>query len=361
MHDDRYRAAQAIVDLTRLALAAPDLPTAIEPTLKKLVGDTAAEGAAFFQADTHDVRFHVRSAWGAMPTGEVMAAVAAHGLPADAPLLGALRASEAPLFFDDVTAHRVSAGMAALGVASLAAAPVRDAEGRLVGAFLMHTFGAHAWTAPEAELFGMVSGTAAALVGRLAAEEEALDAREAALRALGLALEARDAETSGHTDHVTRLAQRMARRLDLDPAARKALRWGAYLHDVGKIAVPDAVLLKPGPLDADEWAVMRSHVESGCRFAHSLAFLPEGALDVIAQHHERWDGSGYPGRLREEEISLGARVFALCDVYDALVSERPYKRAWTHEAALREIGAQAGRQFDPALARVFLDVVSAEA
>ncbi|MBB5365329.1 putative nucleotidyltransferase with HDIG domain [Deinococcus humi] len=194
-------------------------------------------------------------------------------------------------------------------------------------------------------------------VERLAADQRTSELREAELRVLGLALEARDRETKGHTDRVAALATQMAQTMCWSPSQTRALRWGAYLHDIGKIAIPDAVLLKPGPLDADEWAVMRGHVEEGMKFASVLGFLPETALDVVRDHHERWNGQGYPAGKAGREISLAGRVFTLCDVYDALTSARPYKAAWSPEAALREIAAQAGKHFDPVLAGVLVELL----
>ena len=351
--DARTKAAESVLQLTRLALAAPNLPAAVNPTLEQLVRSTAAVGAAYFQTSGEVANFRVRSAWGDLPQTAGMRAIAAHGLPAETPLMWALRAAPTPLFFDDTAAQPETEGFGALGVASLAAAPVRRADGSLIGAFLMHTFVPHTWRAGEAELFGAVSGTVAALAGRLAAEEQAGEAREAALRALGLALEARDGETRGHTDRVTDLAMRLADALKLNDAERRALRWGAYLHDVGKIAISDAILLKPGKLDAGEWDLMRSHVLAGTEFAGALGFLPQAALAVIEQHHERWDGAGYPLGLAGTQIHLLARLFALCDVFDALTNRRPYKPAWTPQAALDEIRAQAGKHFDPDLVEVF--------
>ena len=143
----------------------------------------------------------------------------------------------------------------------------------------------------------------------------------------------------------------------LDASALQALRWGGYLHDIGKLAVPDQVLLKPGKLDAQEWAVMQGHVREGERFTEALEFLPPETCEVISGHHERWDGTGYPRGLQGEQIPYAARLFALCDVYDALTSDRPYKLAWTHGEALSEIGAQAGRHFDPELSAVFLQLL----
>ncbi|MBI5811519.1 MAG: GAF domain-containing protein [Meiothermus silvanus] len=178
--------------------------------------------------------------------------------------------------------------------------------------------------------------------------------REEALKGLGVALEYRDLETAGHTERVTRLALRLAEAVRLAGPALTHLRWGAYLHDLGKLAIPDSILKKPGKLEPEEWERMKAHTILGEEMARRLGFLPQATLEVIRHHHERWDGGGYPDGLAGEAIPLLARVFALADVYDALTSERPYKRAWSHEEALVEIRHQAGRHFDPELARIFL-------
>lgn len=180
---------------------------------------------------------------------------------------------------------------------------------------------------------------------------------EHGLLALGVALEARDLETHGHTERVVSLAVRLGRALGLPCRDTEALRQGAYLHDLGKLAIPDQILRKPGKLDPDEWAVMQTHAERGAGIAARLPNLEPGVLDVIRHHHERWDGAGYPGGLAGEAIPLLARVFAVCDVYDALTRERPYKAAWTPERAQAELQAQAGRQFDPRVVAAFLGVL----
>lgn len=190
---------------------------------------------------------------------------------------------------------------------------------------------------------------------RAALLAELRTSREEALKALGLALEYRDLESAGHTERVTALALRLGERVGLSQEALLALRLGAYLHDIGKLAIPDAILLKPGPLTPEEWERMKAHTTLGEAMARRLGFLPEATLEVIRHHYERFDGSGYPDGLQGEAIPFLARVFALADVYDALRSERPYKRAWSHEEALAEIARGAGRQFDPALAQAFLE------
>ena len=344
--------ADLVVHLTGLAVTAQDVPSAVTPMLETFVRETAAEGSAYFQLG--DGSFLARAATGVLPTGPAMDAILAHGLPERMALMEALRTSGGPMFFDDTAASSVTDGFPDLGVASLVAAPVRDRQGTLLGAFLMHTFEPHGWTEDEASLVGVVSGTLAALTARLVAEESALAAREGAIRAIGLALDTRDGETKGHTDRVTTLALALADILELGEDERAALRYGAYLHDVGKIGIPDAILLKPGRLDDAEWSVMRRHTIVGQDFARELAFLSPEAMTVIRHHHERWDGAGYPDGLAGDRIPLAARIFAVCDVYDALRSERPYKAAWTHDEAIAEIALQSGTQFDPRIVATFV-------
>lgn len=300
--------------------------------------------------------FKARSASGVIPQGPAMEAILAHGLPADTPLMRALEGSSAPLFFDDTMGAGETVGFPELGVTSLAAAPVRDRSGALLGAFLMHTFVQHDWEARECDLFGVVAATLAALAARLVAEEQAIATKEDAIKALGVAVESRDSEVKGHTDRVTELAEQVGLALNLDAGERDALRWGAYLHDLGKVATPDAILHKPGRLDSDEWRVMRQHVESGYAIVQQLAFLPQAARNNVLHHHERWDGRGYPHGLKGEAIPLTARIFSVCDVYDALTSSRPYKLAWSHEDAMSEIVLQTGAQFDPRVVAAFLSL-----
>ncbi|CAN5879419.1 hypothetical protein BH24DEI2_BH24DEI2_02350 [soil metagenome] len=140
----------------------------------------------------------------------------------------------------------------------------------------------------------------------------------------------------------------------MDAAASAHLRWGAYLHDIGKMAIPDHILLKPGGLTPQEYALVRTHVTRGEEMLRQVSFLPTPVRQVVRHHHEHWNGHGYPDRLRGENIPLLARIFAVTDVYDALVSKRPYKKSWTPEAARGELLKQRGEQFDPAVVDAFL-------
>ncbi|TSA82049.1 PAS domain S-box protein [Deinococcus detaillensis] len=180
--------------------------------------------------------------------------------------------------------------------------------------------------------------------------------REETLRALGLALEYRDYETKGHTDRVVLFTEHLGRALNFLPADQDALRWGAFLHDTGKVAIPDNILLKPGKLTPEEWTVIRRHPSIGYEMLHHIPSLPPATLEVVLYHQERWNGSGYPDGLQGHQIPLSARVFAVVDVYDALTSVRPYKRAWSHQEAAEQLRLEAGVLLDAAVVQTFLEL-----
>jgi putative nucleotidyltransferase with HDIG domain len=167
------------------------------------------------------------------------------------------------------------------------------------------------------------------------------------------ALEIRDKETEGHSQRVTRLTLQLARACGLSGEELEYIYRGALLHDIGKMAIPDAILTKKGSLNDEEWAVMRTHPRIAYDMLSEISFL-QPALVVPANHHERWNGEGYPSGLRGEEIPLTARIFAVVDVWDALLSDRPYRKAWTKEQAIQYLKDQSGRQFDPAVVAHFL-------
>ena len=172
------------------------------------------------------------------------------------------------------------------------------------------------------------------------------------LAALSAAIEARDPYSRGHSSRVTVFAQAMAKRIGLDTERISVLRLGALLHDIGKLAVPSSVLLKPGPLTESEFGLMRRHPSAGARMLRSLG-APETILPVVLHHHERWDGSGYPTGRREKEIPLEARVLCVADSFDAMTSNRPYRAPWSPEDALEELERCAGSQFDRELVDAF--------
>ena len=181
-------------------------------------------------------------------------------------------------------------------------------------------------------------------------------AYDATLQGWANALELRDKETEGHSQRVTQMTLALAQTLHFPDDQLVHLRRGALLHDIGKMAIPDSILLKPASLSEDEWTLMRQHPTFAYQLLSPIAFL-HPALDIPYCHHEKWDGSGYPQGLKGEQIPLPARIFAVVDVFDALTSERPYRPAWTRQDAIRYIREQAGIHFDPKVVEAFLKVV----
>ena len=178
---------------------------------------------------------------------------------------------------------------------------------------------------------------------------------EDTLQALGAAIDLRDSETAGHSRRVCGYSLQIARAMGLSDAQVRNITRGAYLHDIGKLAIPDGILLKPGPLAADEWKLMQQHAQIGFALVKGIPFLADAA-EIVLTHHERFDGGGYPRGLRAEEIPLGARIFAVADALDAITSDRPYRRASSFASALETIRHQAGQQFDTEVVKVFLSI-----
>jgi len=186
--------------------------------------------------------------------------------------------------------------------------------------------------------------------------DKALNSLEAAyrstLKALTAALETRDSETHGHSERVVTYSLRLGREYGLSSDEMKALEFGSLLHDIGKIGVPDSILRKPAKLTEEEWVRMREHPLHGQQILRGIEFL-QGASRVVAQHHEKWDGTGYPLGLRKEEIDICARIFSVADAFDAITSDRVYRRGKSYEAASQELDDWSGRQFDPKVVEAF--------
>ncbi|GAB2582343.1 HD-GYP domain-containing protein [Dyella jejuensis] len=200
-------------------------------------------------------------------------------------------------------------------------------------------------------LYWMIGRT----VRRLAdANRRLLESHEQALRVLVQAMDVRHKETSDHSERVVRMAAGLAQLAGLEGDALRDIKFGALLHDIGKLALPDAILIKPGKLDDAETQVMRTHPRIGHDMLQRVEFL-RGASVVPYSHHERWDGSGYPQGLKGDAIPLAARIFSVVDVWDALSFPRVYKPAWPEAEVLHYLRDAAGSQLDPALVQLFLD------
>jgi PAS domain S-box-containing protein len=177
-------------------------------------------------------------------------------------------------------------------------------------------------------------------------------AYDATIEGWSHALDLRDKETEGHTLRVMEMTLKLARLMGLQESEMTHIRRGALLHDIGKLGIPDSILLKPGPLTEAEWAVMRKHPQYAYDMLSPITYL-QPSLDIPYCHHEKWDGTGYPRGLKEEEIPLSARIFAVIDVWDALCSDRPYRAAWSEDRVFKYIADQSGIYFDPQVVKAF--------
>lgn len=183
--------------------------------------------------------------------------------------------------------------------------------------------------------------------------DELLQAYDETIEGWSHALDLRDRETEGHTQRVTEMTVTLARQAGLGEAELLQVRWGGLLHDIGKMGVPDGILLKPGPLTDEEWVIMKKHPTFAYEMLSPIHHL-RAALDIPYCHHEKWDGTGYPRALKGEQIPIAARIFAVVDVWDALTSDRPYRAAWPREKVLEHIRALAGTHFDPGVVKICL-------
>ncbi len=175
---------------------------------------------------------------------------------------------------------------------------------------------------------------------------------------LARAAEYRDNETGMHVIRISKLCERLAQGMDLDEHRCHLIRHASPMHDIGKIGIPDHILLKPGKLNPQEWAIMQTHAEIGALIlSGSESEFLQMAEVIAGNHHERWDGSGYPRGLKSDEIPRVARIVTVCDVYDALTSDRPYKKAWSIEDTVEEMQSQSGKLFDPDILQIFMDLL----
>jgi cyclic di-GMP phosphodiesterase len=188
------------------------------------------------------------------------------------------------------------------------------------------------------------------------ANVQLLSAYEATIEGWSHAMDLRDRETEGHSRRVTELTVKMAKAFGLSDDDIMHIRRGALLHDMGKIGIPDSILHKPDKLTDEEWAIMRKHPQLAYDMLNPVEYL-RPALDIPYSHHEKWDGTGYPRRLKGDEIPMAARLFAVVDVWDALTSDRPYRSAWSEEEALTYIREQFGRHFDPQVVDLFFKII----
>jgi putative nucleotidyltransferase with HDIG domain len=186
--------------------------------------------------------------------------------------------------------------------------------------------------------------------------QELFMAYDATIAGWSHAMDLRDKETEGHTQRVSELTLKLAERMGISQQEQVHIRRGALLHDIGKLGVPDQILLKPGKLTEEEWVIMRKHPTYALEMLMPIYYL-RPALDIPYCHHEKWDGTGYPRGLKGEEIPLAARIFAVVDVWDALRSDRPYRDGWSPKKTRDYILAESGKHFEPKVVEIFMELL----
>jgi HD-GYP domain-containing protein (c-di-GMP phosphodiesterase class II) len=214
------------------------------------------------------------------------------------------------------------------------------------------------FTEPDRDLLAAIAATAAVSIDNARSHMESIRAVEKSLEAMAKFLELRDYETKGHCERVVDLTLQIGKQMGFSGEDLVQLKRGALLHDYGKNAIPDSILLKPGPLSDEEMVIMRRHPGFAYDQLSPVEFL-RPALDIPYCHHEKWDGTGYPRGLKGDQIPLPARIFAIVDVWDALTNNRVYRKAWPEEATLEYLHHMAGSQFDPAVVAAFVNVKKA--
>ena len=286
---------------------------------------------------------------------EVLLIPAGEGTLSGAPLQGFLLEAESARFFDAFV--RVISGQSPLerletwlqGRGDAPPVPVEISLGR------------HEWEELPAVqcLIRDITGRKEAELERSRLFREVTDAYDVTIETLALALELRGRDMGGHGRRVAEMTVKVARGMGVDEDEIVNIRRGAFLHDIGKIAIPDSILHKPGPLSAEEWTIMRRHPDVACDLLSQISFLRPATV-IPCFHHEKWDGSGYPRGLRGEEIPLPARIFSVVDVWDALSSERVYEPAWPEERVIAYCRDHSGSHFDPRVVTLFLDILEKE-
>jgi putative nucleotidyltransferase with HDIG domain len=237
--------------------------------------------------------------------------------------------------------------------------PIRSA-GRPWGAITVQEPTVDAFTAVDARLLETVADQLGSALHSAELYEQLEAAYLGTAEALSVALEERDAYTATHSDSIVKRAEAVGRELGMDGEERRLVRYGAAFHDIGKLAVPESILSKPGPLTAEERKAIEQHTVVGERILSPVAFLAD-VLPLVRHAHERWDGAGYPDRLAGDRIPLGARIIFTCDAYDAMTTDRPYRRGMDPADARAELTRNAGSQFDPHVVEALVAVLQRDA
>ena len=345
----RYRLLMPLFEISRQLLGELNMGRLTEELVKIAVTETHADGARFIQRAGSGASFVVKSDEGiAQATPDAISDYLVKGLSGQADLLMLTPAAPGEPV--------IRAALQAAKFSSILCMPLVT-KGRAVGALALYKGeGKPSFTQVDVELLAILCGQAAIAIENIRLFDDLQRTHFEAMKALAQAIEAKDHYTRGHCDRTVEYAMAIAEQLGLPEGERKALRYAAFLHDVGKIGIHESILAKEGRLTEEEYRMMQSHPSLGAEIIKGVEFL-EPVVPLVYHHQERFDGKGYPAGLSGEAIPLGARIVAVLDTFDAMTSDRPYRKAMQLSQAIAELRRCAGTQFDPGVVDAFITVL----
>ncbi len=331
------------------------LETLLDTFLLTVVGQLRVESACFLLAEDWDSKILAYSA----SKGVRLELVQNLEIRVDGPLGSVLASQEKPMSVEELETYPGLAGqlepLAAAGF--ILCAPIQ-AKTRFIGLLLLgERVHGNGFTALDMEMLASLSSSAGISIENARLYKELQDTYVATIKAFVNTIEAKDPYTRGHTERVAEYATAIAEELGFPPEAIETVRFGAILHDIGKLGVYEQILWKPTELDEDEWKIVKSHPEMGATILGGIRFL-EKAIDVVRHHHERLDGKGYPDALQGDALSLNARIVCVADSFDAMTSERPYRDALNVKDAIAQMERKTGTQFDPKVVAAFKKLIT---
>jgi len=332
------------------------LETLLDTFLLTVVGQLRVESACFLLAEGWDSRVLVHS----LSKGVKLSLVENLQIPFDSPLGSILSSCEKPLGIEELESYpRVGDQVKTIAAAGFILCHSIHVKGRFIGVLLLgERVHGNGFTQLDMEMLASLSSSAGIAIENARLYNELQETYLATIKAFVNTIEAKDPYTRGHTERVAEYATAIAEGMGLGPEEVENIRFGAILHDIGKLGVYEQILWKPTALDEEEWKIVKSHPETGASILSGIRFL-EKAIDIVRHHHERLDGKGYPDGLRDDELSLYARITCVADSFDAMTSDRPYRDALSVEEALSQMAGKSGTQFDPKVTQVFARLVKA--
>jgi len=330
------------------------LETLLDTFLLTVVGQLRVESACFLLAEGWDSRVLVHS----LSKGARLELVENLQITFDSPLGSILASHEKPLGIDELEGYPgVGDQVKTIAAAGFILCHSIHVKGRFIGVLLLgERVHGNGFTQLDMEMLASLSSSAGIAIENARLYNELQETYLATIKAFVNTIEAKDPYTRGHTERVAEYATAIAEGMGLSPEEIENIRFGAILHDIGKLGVYEQILWKPTALDEEEWKIVKSHPETGASILTGIRFL-EKAIDIVRHHHERLDGKGYPDGLKDNELSLFARIACVADSFDAMTSDRPYRDALPVEEALSQMEKKSGSQFDPGVTQAFAKLV----